>query len=186
MGSFKNGDNFAGLFQNSRKSGYGFYHWADGALEEGEYVKGKKHGWHRWRRGRDGWDLHYAHGTLIEAWRNQVTEEELQEDLEAEIIADPVLEPVKSESVVDRTEEAEDEDAEIEGEGATFDLARALRRISKASAPGVENLPDPDDPDEETDFGMTSAGEEGAPPAPRKLSKEERRRSSIEREARFK
>merc|ERR1712176_1316932 len=100
--SFKNGDNFAGLFQNSRKSGYGFYHWADGALEEGEYVKGKKHGWHRWRRGRDGWDLHYAHGKVIEAWRNQVTEEELQEDQEAEIIADPVLEQTKADPVLEQ------------------------------------------------------------------------------------
>lgn len=62
---FKNGDVFRGWYDCSQKTGAGTYRWADGAQESGEYVRGKKHGWHQWRQGSDNWDLMYQLGSLV-------------------------------------------------------------------------------------------------------------------------
>jgi len=66
---FKNGDLFQGHYRSNKKCGQGAYHWADGAEEAGEYVDGQKHGWHKWRFGREEWDVLYARGVVAAAQR---------------------------------------------------------------------------------------------------------------------
>lgn len=66
---FKNGDIFRGWYKNSQKFGQGAYRWADGAEELGEYVRGKKHGWHHWWHFNEHWDLLYDDGKVATAQR---------------------------------------------------------------------------------------------------------------------
>lgn len=68
---FQNGDTFRGTYKNNVKSGPGTYSWADGTMEVGDYVDGRKHGWHRWTSasGHEVWDMLYAKEAVMEARR---------------------------------------------------------------------------------------------------------------------
>merc|ERR1719444_435536 len=66
---FNNGDIFRGWYRQSKKVGEGAYRWADGAEEFGEYIRGKKHGWHHWWHQGEHWDLLYDLGKVVTAER---------------------------------------------------------------------------------------------------------------------
>merc|ERR1712187_609359 len=102
--------------------------------------------------------------------------------MEADMVPDVDVETVIKNSGVERVisgnsadgdgqpEEAqEDEEAEIKGEGATFDLARALQRVSQAA-------PDVTDPESDVDIDIDNLATSGDETAPRKLSKAEKER----------
>jgi len=70
MVHFKNGDVFRGQYAGNQKCGHGVYRWSDGAEETGQYVRGQKHGRHRWRFGSEQWELVYGQGSVVSAQRH--------------------------------------------------------------------------------------------------------------------
>jgi len=70
MVHFKNGDVFRGQYAGNLKCGHGVYRWSDGAEEAGQYVRGLKHGRHRWRFGSEQWELVYGQGSVMSAQKH--------------------------------------------------------------------------------------------------------------------